>query len=274
MGQMYRDDDDGKGLFNLWSELQALLRNYISLLPEEIDVMKVENALDAGCGSGQWARDLASNYPLIKAVGLDRDAEAIRYASQLARTYGQANATFVEGDFYHMREFEDDSFDVVHARFLSLVVPVARWAGFVNECQRVCRPGGYIIIMEAGFPQTSSMAWFALGQFLEQGFKRAGCQPANVQHISTMFETLPSWSILRKHLRFIDLSTNTYAHDWLYLYAPRLLELSKPFLLRSGVVNGERVVEQLCRNVFADLCDETFTGRWVVTTLVAQRHSS
>ncbi len=269
---MNRDDDDGAGLFSPWSELQALLRNYIPLLPEEVDVMKVEKVLDAGCGGGQWVRDLASNYPLIKVVGLDHDAEAIRYASQLAHIYGQANATFIAGDFYHMSEFEDSSFDVVHARFLSLVVPLARWTEFMNECLRVCRPGGHIIITEASFPQTSSMAWFAWGQFLEQGFKRMGCQPFEVQRASSELK-LPSWSILRKHLQFIDLAAGAYAHDWLYLHAPRLLEASKTFLLRSGVVNGERVVEQLCHNVFADLCDDTFTGRWIVSTLVSQKSS-
>jgi SAM-dependent methyltransferase len=55
--------------------------------------------LDAGCGDGQWALELAARRPGWLVVGLDRSADAIARAEAARRRLQLPNAEFVVADF-------------------------------------------------------------------------------------------------------------------------------------------------------------------------------
>ncbi len=59
--------------------------------------------LDAGCGDGAWALDLAVAHPDWRLVGLDWNAASIERATAAARSRGLGNVTFDCGDFLTYR---------------------------------------------------------------------------------------------------------------------------------------------------------------------------
>jgi SAM-dependent methyltransferase len=54
----------------------------------------------------------------------------------------------VRGNLLQGLPFRDDSFDLVHQRFLVAGIPVAAWPGVVAELVRVTRPGGWVELVE------------------------------------------------------------------------------------------------------------------------------
>jgi len=67
--------------------------------------------LDAGCGNGTWALELAARKPSWQITGLDRNPEAIGQANLAKKRLGLANVSFIGGDFLMYQS--DDAYDVV-----------------------------------------------------------------------------------------------------------------------------------------------------------------
>jgi ubiquinone/menaquinone biosynthesis C-methylase UbiE len=117
--------------------LRAILKNnYLAPLqaPRQI--------LDVGCGTGQWAYELAREFPQAGVIGLD--LEPARNT-----TAPPPNYRFVAGDVRDGLPFEDNRFDFVHQRFLWAALPLAAWPGVVQELVRVTAPGGWVELLEA-----------------------------------------------------------------------------------------------------------------------------
>jgi SAM-dependent methyltransferase len=55
--------------------------------------------VDAGCGTGRWALELAARRPAWLVIGLDRDSEAIATAERSRARLSLPNVQFVLGDF-------------------------------------------------------------------------------------------------------------------------------------------------------------------------------
>jgi SAM-dependent methyltransferase len=121
------------------------------------------NLLDIGCGPGTITADFARLLDPGRVVGLDREEKPLREARAIAPEL--QNLTFEVGDVYSL-EFEDASFDVVHAHQVlqHLVEPVAA----LTEMARVCKPGGVVAARDADY---ATMSWYpaepALDRWLE-----------------------------------------------------------------------------------------------------------
>ncbi len=98
--------------------------------------------LDVGVGTGISLPDYRRD---VEVVGIDVSPEMLDIARQRVDEQG---LDFVTG-LYEMDaealDFPDDSFDVVVAMYVASVVPNPDL--FVEEVQRVCRPGGDIFIV-------------------------------------------------------------------------------------------------------------------------------
>lgn len=107
--------------------------------------------LDVGCGPGTITIDLAARVRPGAVIGLDR-AEDVIDAARADAPHDVA-VSFTTGDVYAL-DFEDDSFDVVHAHQVlqHLSDPVAA----LRELRRVCRPDGVVAARDADY---SAFTW-------------------------------------------------------------------------------------------------------------------
>jgi SAM-dependent methyltransferase len=117
--------------------------------------------LDVGCGPGTITVDLARLVAPGRVVGIDV-AEAPLAEARAAAARDGVEVSFGVGDVYSL-EFEDDSFDVVHAHQVlqHLTDPVAA----LREMARVCRPGGVLAVRDVDYAATS---WFPLDEGLDR----------------------------------------------------------------------------------------------------------
>lgn len=103
------------------------------------------DVLDAGCGVGAIALDLAPTIAPGRVVGIDPDAGQIDAARESAVDRAIDNAQFEIGSAYDL-PFPDSSFDVVYANAVLLYLrePVRALA----EMRRVLRPSGLAAISD------------------------------------------------------------------------------------------------------------------------------
>jgi SAM-dependent methyltransferase len=102
------------------------------------------NILDVGCGEGIWALDIAQAFPSSRVVGFD-----IRPIRQFSY-HDPSHFLLVTGDILSDLPFADTSFDYVHQRCLSPLIPAQRWQNLIYELARLTRPGGWIELLEYG----------------------------------------------------------------------------------------------------------------------------
>jgi len=115
------------------------------LIPELKAGMTV---LDVGCGPGTITVDLARRVSPGRIVGIDASAEIVTHAAGVAFDEGVRNADFLVGNVYAL-DFEDASFDVVHAHQVMqhLANPVAA----MREIRRVLKPGGQLAARDVDY---------------------------------------------------------------------------------------------------------------------------
>ncbi|WP_052890809.1 class I SAM-dependent methyltransferase [Thermogemmatispora carboxidivorans] len=138
--------------------LRAVLRgNYLA------PIQQPRRILDVGCGTGQWAFELAQQFPQAQVVGLD--LEQVK-----AATSPPPNYHFVQGDILQGLPFDDNSFDFVHQRLLFLAIPQAAWPDAVQELARVTAPGGWVELVESSpAPQDLTPSGPATQEFCRLG---------------------------------------------------------------------------------------------------------
>jgi ubiquinone/menaquinone biosynthesis C-methylase UbiE len=113
--------------------LEAIGSNYLA------PVGKPERILDVGAGTGQWAFDMAEEFPHSLVVGFDLVPDKLEHP---------ANYRLVRGNLVQGLPFATDQFDFVHQRLLQSGVPLKDWSGVVDELVRVTRPGGWVELVE------------------------------------------------------------------------------------------------------------------------------
>jgi ubiquinone/menaquinone biosynthesis C-methylase UbiE len=103
-----------------------------------------KNILDAGCGMGGKTVYYAENGS-NSVMGLDRDANHIRYAKEFALKREVSNVEFLKGNLISL-PFESNWFDII---FLNDVVEHIRRPILINalaECKRVVKADGKICL--------------------------------------------------------------------------------------------------------------------------------
>jgi SAM-dependent methyltransferase len=107
--------------------------------------------LDAGCGGGGMTRLLAEAVGVDGfVIGLDANSHLLEHDRTSVKDTDLAERIeFREGDVRHL-PFEDASFDLVWSSRVIHGLP-DQLAG-IRELRRVVRPGGRVVIREAGLP--------------------------------------------------------------------------------------------------------------------------
>ena len=117
--------------------------------------------LDVGCGPGTLTVDLARRVEPGRVIGID-SVEGIVKQARADAPDDATNLSFEVGDVYTL-EFDDDSFDMVHAHQVlqHLNDPVAA----LREMRRVCLPGGIVAVRDADY---ETMTWYPLDVRLDR----------------------------------------------------------------------------------------------------------
>jgi SAM-dependent methyltransferase len=104
--------------------------------------------LDVGCGPGTITVDLGRRVAPASVIGVDRERAVIAEATRLLEAGNLGNVQFKPGDVYSL-EFDDQSFDVVHAHQVlqHLTDPVAA----LVEMRRVTRRGGIVAVRDSDY---------------------------------------------------------------------------------------------------------------------------
>ncbi|CAI2161753.1 17061_t:CDS:2 [Funneliformis geosporum] len=108
--------------------------------------------LDIGCGSGTWILDMAFEYKNAHFTGID---VAELYPVEIK----PKNVSFVQANVLEGLPFEDNTFDFVYMRFMMFAFTLKNWDIAIKELARVCKPGGFIELME------KDIFWYNEGPF-------------------------------------------------------------------------------------------------------------
>ncbi|KAI9315613.1 hypothetical protein BX666DRAFT_326725 [Dichotomocladium elegans] len=106
-----------------------------------------KHVLQVGCGDGFWGARVAMEYPKWTVVAVDdrpsfdKHYRPPRKNLKLLRNPDVSLLT-------NLRRMPDHSYDLVHCRFLILSLTASDYQSLLQQCWRVCKPDGYIEILE------------------------------------------------------------------------------------------------------------------------------
>ncbi|RAQ97143.1 class I SAM-dependent methyltransferase [Thermogemmatispora tikiterensis] len=234
-------------------------------LPELTDVSGLQDVLDVACGPGGWALELAETYRHLRVVGIDISQRMIEFARTLAATQQLPNVSFQVMDALKPLAFKDESFDLINARFISTFMPARSWPAFLQECMRICRPGGIIRLTEADLPICNKPACEELSLLLALGLTRAGYTFSETRH---HLDVLPMLERLLREAGCVSIQMRAYAEsisagtpryeDW-YQNGLVSLKLLEPFYLKVVGLSHE-AFNRLYEQARAEAADESFCG--------------
>lgn len=147
------------------------------VLPEQSDPARFQRVLDIGCGPGGWLLETAKTYPTMSLlVGVDIDEKKVNYARAQAKTLQvDDRVEFHQMDGLRPLGFPDAHFDLVNERFGTSWLRTWEWPSFLQECQRIARPGGVIRVTEFDLcVDSTSSALVQLSELSIKAFHNSG----------------------------------------------------------------------------------------------------
>lgn len=187
-------------------DAQAALADIIDHL-KHIPAQPGMRILDAGCGSGSMAREIAKAAPESDVVGLDLRDNYIDYARRRGAKENLQNLSFETGDIRHL-PYADGSFDIIWTKYVLQWVTEPMRA--MHELARVLKPGGLLVSANFdGFALTHEppdlaiqpMAEFIFGNLVDSfiGRKMAGmCRDCGLVDIDVKMEADRVYTVVGK----------------------------------------------------------------------------
>ncbi|RSL56591.1 hypothetical protein CEP54_008748 [Fusarium duplospermum] len=113
--------------------------------------------LDCGCGPGDWAMEVASQYPDAEVLGIDISPHVIPESPP-------DNMELQVDDLNGRFTFPSSHFDVVHSQMVAGGIHANRWRSYIRDIFRVLRPGGWCQMVEIYFNAQSDNGTLTRGK--------------------------------------------------------------------------------------------------------------
>ncbi|KAJ3123609.1 hypothetical protein HK100_011545, partial [Physocladia obscura] len=106
--------------------------------------------LDVGCANGWWLDSVSKVYTSAEFYGVEHRQQQQDLAESVIEKAKKLfpTAVFTVGNVVTGLPFEDNTFDVVHQRFLCLGLPTHDFPVAIRELMRITKPGGWIELVE------------------------------------------------------------------------------------------------------------------------------
>ncbi len=148
-------------LFRIWGSPDIHSRQKWTILWPHLAQLSQQDVrlLDAGCGRGQWALELAARRPDWSVVGVDRCAESLEVAQAGRRRLGLSNVEFVQADFLSFQPAEpfDAVLSVASAHYL---VQQGKGPALFHSIRTWLTPGGRLYLLGPRWtPEAPFVSW-------------------------------------------------------------------------------------------------------------------
>ena len=261
----FNDPESGAEMARLLDQDHLITKGMGGLFPErENDFSGIQRVLDAACGPGGWAMEVAFTHPEIEIVGFDVSQAMIDYARAQARVQGLSNASFYVMNLLKPLDFPDNSFDLVNVRFINFL-PATAWPPLTQELGRITRRGGFIRLTESEWwyfsssPALENLNALVIGALkIQGGFSQTGRFTGILPMLGRLLQDAGCINIkLVSHA--IDFSTGTDAYEGFRRDASVVFKLFQPFIIRMGVATQEEL-DQLYDQMLIEMLQEDFRG--------------
>ncbi|KAI7899525.1 uncharacterized protein BX663DRAFT_554930 [Cokeromyces recurvatus] len=140
-------------------ELTKLAVDGLFSIPEMVTLSSSieKHVLQIGCGDAAWGLELASHYSKWTVIGLDHQSHE-ENSSHLLFYNKQQHPPILPRNFkwihyshsllQGLKKIPDMTFDFITSRFSILCHSFEHYQALITECLRICKPGGYIEVME------------------------------------------------------------------------------------------------------------------------------
>lgn len=118
---------------------------------------KPQRILDLGCGTGSSTLSLKQAFPEAEVIGLDISPYMLLMAEYKAK---KANLAILwQQGLAEATSFPDNKFDLISVAFLFHETPVHISQAILQECLRLLKPGGQIIILDGNQKRLRHSDW-------------------------------------------------------------------------------------------------------------------
>jgi ubiquinone/menaquinone biosynthesis C-methylase UbiE len=255
-GTYFSDAENAGEMARLIKQARFTTKGWGGPFPNQLDLSAFHNVLDLACGPGEWVQDVAKANPTMQVTGVDLSQTMIAFANDISREI--SNAHFQVMDITRRMDFPDNSFDFINSHFIFGFMKTSAWPTLLQECKRILRPGGAVILNEPEFPLSNSLPFEQLGGFFAQAMRKAGQSfSPDGRHfgITLMLKPLladAGFERLQQEGRITDISAGTELHTFLYEDYRTLFHLVQPFLLTMSVTTADefkRIYHQMLHDL-------------------------
>jgi ubiquinone/menaquinone biosynthesis C-methylase UbiE len=235
------------------------------LFPEQPDLSAVEHILDIACGPGGWALEVAFAHRDIQVLGVDINRGMIAYAQAWASVQLLENVCFEVMDVKQSLAFENNSFDLVNARFIVGFMDKSSWLPLLAECWRVLRPAGILRLTECELGISNSPALQRLSGYLYEALYKQGRtfsidgHSIGITHMLGKLLREAGFEKIEKRAFLLDASCGTELYDSSRKVAEVSFALLKPYLVSSGVIE-EEAFDTLYNDMILEMMQDDFTS--------------
>lgn len=242
------------------------------LFPKHQDLCGVRDVLDLACGAGGWTLEVADAHAQqMRVTGVDVDPVVLEYARARVWANEIPNAGFMVMDITQPLQFEANSFDFIHGRFLVGFMHREDWPKLIAECRRVLRPGGTLLLVEGDtWVASQSPAIAKISRYLYQALWLSGqafCADGTWIGVSPMlglFLEEAGYEQVDTRGCAINTSYGARAYSMMMQDTILLAKHLQPFLEEHGVAEAQEL-DKLYHQGMEEIRRKSYRSLWYIT---------